>query len=207
MEKDASTKAINTELKELTTSIFAQYSQRLGVFRAVVAGSYDFIEPLNIDFKDGQGDVKDKQPELDDGYSLQGVLYYDISSAQSVHFTLGKKNNLPTLKQRYSSLWGAQVKSPGLDIENAINYELGYDLALGNTNLSVAVFYNDMKNMFVQKTLIQTTDEDAAKAVCAVPEKIGETTHFLATKMSMQTAATLGAVKWAWSRAFLLMIC
>lgn len=149
LSKDASTKAINTELKELTTSIFAQYSQRLGVFRAVVAGSYDFIEPLNIDFKDGQGDVKDKQPELDDGYSLQGVLYYDLSSAQSVHFTLGKKNNLPTLKQHYSSLWGAQVKSPGLDIENAINYELGYDLALGSTNLSVAVFYNDMKNMFV----------------------------------------------------------
>lgn len=171
LEKDASTKAINTELKELTTSIFAQYSQRLGVFRAVVAGSYDFIEPLNIDFKDGQGNVKDKQPKLDDGYSLQGVLYYDISSAQSVHFTLGKKNNLPTLKQRYSSLWGAQVKSPGLDIENAINYELGYDLALGSTNLSVAVFYNDMKNMFVQKTLIQTADENAAKAVCAVPSK------------------------------------
>lgn len=136
-----------------------------------MAGSYDFIEPLNIDFKDGQGNVKDKQPELDDGYSLQGVLYYDISSAQSVHFTLCKKNNLPTLKQRYSSLWGAQVKSPGLDIENAINYELGYDLALGSTNLSVAVFYNDMKNMFVQKTLIQTADENEAKAVCAVPSK------------------------------------
>lgn len=136
-----------------------------------MAGSYDLIEPLKIDFKDGQGDVKDKQPELDDGYSLQGVLYYDLSSAQSVHFTLGKKNNLPTLKQRYSSLWGAQIKSPGLDIENAINYELGYDLALGSTNLSVAVFYNDMKNMFVQKTLIQTTDENAAKAVCAVPSK------------------------------------
>ena len=29
----------------------------------------------------------------------------------------------------------------------------------------------------------------------------------LATKMSMQTAATLGAAKWAWSRAFSLMIC
>ena len=88
-----------------------------------------------------------------------------------MHFTLGKKNNLPTLKQRYLSLWGAQVKSPGLDIENAINYELGYDLAFGSTNLSVAVFYNDMKNMFVQKTLISTTDENAAKAVCAVPSK------------------------------------
>ena len=68
-------------------------------------------------------------------------------------------------------MWGAQVKSPGLDIENAINYELGYDLALGSTNLSVAVFYNDMKNMFVQKTLISMTDENAAKAVCAVPSK------------------------------------
>ena len=138
-------------LKSLAQA-FSRNTLKGGVFRAVVAGSYDFIEPLNIDFKDGQGDVKDKQPELDDGYSLQGVLYYDINSAQSVHFTLGKKNNLPTLKQRYSSLWGAQVKSPGLDIENAINYELGYDLALGSTNLSVAVFYNDMKNMFVQKS-------------------------------------------------------
>lgn len=68
-------------------------------------------------------------------------------------------------------MWGAQVKSPGLDIENATNYELGYDLTLGSTNLSVAVFYNDMKNMFVQKTLISTTDENAAKAVCAVPSK------------------------------------
>lgn len=53
---------------------------------------------INIDFKDGQGDVKDKQPELDDGYSLQGVLYYDINSAQSVHFTLGKKNKPANLK-------------------------------------------------------------------------------------------------------------
>lgn len=170
LEKGYYTKTLNTELKELTASFFAQYAQRLGIFRAVVAGSYDTIYPLNIDFKDGEGNVRDKQPELDNAFSLQGILYLDISDAQSVHFTLGKKNNLPTLKERYSSKWGAHLKNPGLEIESAINYEVGYDLALESTALNVAVFYNDMKNMFVQKTLISATTEAEAQAICPVPD-------------------------------------
>ncbi len=170
LEKDATTKLIDTELRELNTSFFAQYAQRLGIFRAVVAGNYDIIYPLNVDFNDGNGNVRDKQPEIDNGFSLQGILYLDISDAQSVHFTLGAKDNLPTLKQRYSSKWGAHVPNPGLEIESAINYEVGYDLSFGSTAVSVAAFYNDMRNMFVEKTLISTKTQSEAQAICPVPD-------------------------------------
>ena len=165
LEKDATTKAIKDDLRELNTSFFAQYAQRLGIFRAVIAGNYDIIYPLNVDFNDGNGNVRDKQPELDNGFSLQGILYLDISDAQSVHFTLGTKDNLPTLKERYSSKFGLYVPNPGLEIESAINYEVGYDLSFGSTAVSVAAFYNDMRNMFVEKTL------EGADATCSNPDK------------------------------------
>ncbi len=164
LEKDATTKAAKDDLRELNTSFFAQYAQRLGIFRAVVAGNYDIIYPLNVDFNDGQGNVRDKQPEIDNGFSLQGILYLDISDAQSVHFTLGAKDNLPTLKDRYSSKFGQFVPNPGLEIESAINYEVGYDLSFGSTAVSVAAFYNDMRNMFVEKTLT------GADATCTSPD-------------------------------------
>lgn len=191
-EKDANTKDLNQNLQELSTSVFAQYAQRLGAFRFVLAGSYDRADPIIIDFLDGQGNIKDKQAKLD-GFSVQGILYFDISEGQSTHFSVGKKENLPTLKQRYTSIWGSFVPNSDLGIENALNYELGYNLNLVSTTLSVAVYYNDMRNMFVQKTLASGANEATVKAAggCETPTQ-SRGTYYCYQNVNAKSGYTYG---------------
>ena len=155
------------DLQELVSSEFIQFSQGLWNFRFVLAATYDRADT----FKE-YTDKSAKAADLGNGnFSLQGVVYYDFAEGNSLHLNVGKKENLPTLKARYSEIWGYYVPNPDLGVESAINYEIGYDLALENTALNVAVFYNDMTNMFVTKTLISSTDEAAAKAICSNPNQ------------------------------------
>ena len=196
LKENAYTKDLKENLQELSTSVFAQYAQRLGAFRFVLAGSYDRVDPIVIDFiENGEGNIKDKQAKLD-GFSVQGILYFDISEGQSTHLSVGKKENLPTLKQRYSSIWGAYVPNSDLGIENALNYELGYNLNLASTALSVAVYYNDMRNMFVTNE-VSGADKNTVKATggCDTPREVtrrGTTTYYCYQNVNAKSGYTYG---------------
>lgn len=143
------------EVSELTTSIFAQYAQRLGSFRFIIAGSYDRLDTFDAYVLGQNNTFSSDKTKIKGDFSLQGILYYDISEGQSTHFSVGKKENMPSLKDRYSSKWGDYATNPDLQPESAINYELGYNLQLANTALSAAVFYNDMTNMFYESLVYE----------------------------------------------------
>ena len=137
------------DIKEFTSSVFAQYAQRISIFRAVLAASYDRLDGLkayNYDSSKAMRESNEKT-NIKGSFGLQGALYLDISEAQNLHFSVSKKQNMPTISTRYGSIWGTYAKNTDLKPEGIIGYELGYNLNLSSTRVSVAAFYNDKTDM------------------------------------------------------------
>lgn len=150
---------IEDNLKELISSEFIQFAQGFGDFRFVIAASYDRLDTL----KAAASQTTFNKDYLH-SFSLQGIAYYDFAEGNSLHFNVGKKENLPTLKERYTTYWGRYLPNPNLKPESAVNYELGYDLSLEKTAFSASLFFNDMSDMLVSQTLTGTS------AVCNEPD-------------------------------------
>ena len=140
----------DSDLTELNTSIFAQYAHRFDRLRFIVAASYDRLDGLDV-YLNKSNKTNNTETNINGNLSWQGILYYDLNENQNIHFALGKRANMPSLKDRYSSKWGNYMINPDLKVESAINYELGYDLNLTNTKFSANVFYNDLSNMFTEE--------------------------------------------------------
>lgn len=88
------------------------------------------------------------------GIGAQAILYYDVLDNFDMYGTIGKKDNIPTLKDRYSTTWGERVPNPNLRTESAINFELGLNYhPLDSLHLGAAVFYNNLNDMIVKQDL------------------------------------------------------
>lgn len=151
----------DSDLTELTTSVFAQYAQGFGIFRFVLASSYDRADMLNVRLVQTQttqgattSHINTDKTSIKGDFSVQGALYADISEGQNIHLSVGKKTNLPTLRNRYSSVWGQNIANPNLKVESAINYEVGYDLNLASTTFTIAGFYNDITDMLATRQVV-----------------------------------------------------
>lgn len=72
--------------------------------------------------------------------------------------TIGKKDNVPTIKDKYSTTWGERVPNPKLRTESAVNFELGINYyPLDELSLSLAGFYNNLTDMIVSESLPDNT--------------------------------------------------
>ncbi len=132
------------EISDLSSSLFAEYAQVLSdTLRVVVNGSYD-----RNDFISAETD-KDTSLRHLQGWTLQGILYADVNNYTTLYGNIGKKNKLPTLKDRFGSTWGRRVSNPDITPESAINYEVGSLFEWKAGKGSVAVFYNDINNMLI----------------------------------------------------------
>ncbi|RDU53649.1 hypothetical protein CQA49_06190 [Helicobacter sp. MIT 00-7814] len=155
--QDPNTLTYDTKiLKDLSTSVFAEYAQTLqNNLRFVLSASYDRNDSFLIKVPTSRTDttlVKDSNSHLQ-GWTLQGILYAQVSDSVMLHMNVGKKSMLPTLNTRYGSQWGQKVANPNLQPESAINYESGITIDTDSTKLSVAVFYNIINNMVASKTM------------------------------------------------------
>ena len=83
------------------------------------------------------------------GWTLQGILYFDINDYWTIYLNAGKKSKLPTLKDRYSTTWGNRVPNPNLAPESAVNYEIGTTFEWESTKVSASVFFNDINDMMI----------------------------------------------------------
>lgn len=138
----------STKLSDFSTSIFAEYAQRLNsIFRFALNGSYDRNDVLSVSIADEPNAGKPVQQ----GWTLQGIMYANAGDYSTFHLTIGKKSKLINLRNRYSTIWGSTVRNPNLQPESGINYEVGYDLDYQSTKFTLAAFYNDMNNMFGTK--------------------------------------------------------
>lgn len=135
----------DTKLNDFTTSIFAEYAQKINDwFRFSLNGSYDRNDIL----KAIDSNTKTEKVKLQ-GWTLQGILYFDINDYWTIYLNAGKKSKIPTLKDRYSTTWGNRVPNPNIAPESAINYEIGTTFEWESTKFSAAVFYNDIREMLI----------------------------------------------------------
>ncbi len=134
----------NEELRDLSTSVFAEYSQIINsIFRVSLNGSYD-----RNDFISAKTE-KDTSLRHLQGWTLQGIVYATLNDYTTLYGNIGKKSKLPTLKDRFGSIWGRRASNSDITPESAINYELGSLFEYHKTKASIAVFYNDINNMLI----------------------------------------------------------
>lgn len=160
-----STTQDESTLKELSTLIFGEYAHRLNdTLRFMVSASYDrndMLYGLRRNLGDATSNYAITEERIDtnalQGGTLQAILYSDWNDSLQSWFNVGHKTTLPSLRQRFSAANGYLTPNPNLQPESAINVELGtkldYDfqsVAFSSTKAEVAVFYNDLTNMFVQ---------------------------------------------------------
>ena len=150
------------DIKELTSSVFAQFAQRLGDFRVVLAGNYDRSDMLDVYVRTStrQGTNQKTNTDKDSlggDFSAQGALYYNISDGQTAHLVVARKHNMPNLWRRYFYVHGNYIPNPKLKPETAMVYELGYDLNLASTTLNAAIFYSDIDNLITSQRIAENT--------------------------------------------------
>ena len=137
----------NDKINDLSTSLFAEYAQRVNsLFRFVVNGSYDRNDLLSTKFTNPNTDTGLKHMQ---GWTLQGIAYLSPTDWSTIYANIGKKSKLPTLKDRFSQTWGQRVRNPNIMPESALNYELGFKLDYESTHFSIAAFYNNINNMLI----------------------------------------------------------
>ena len=134
--------------QDFTSSEFVQYAQRLSdTFRFVLSGSYDRVDTIKaIKASAPTGYTTDVW-----GFNLQGIVFAAWNAYNTTHINIGKKSNLPSLKDRYGTPWGERIANPDLKPESAINYEIGHSFDYDATHLSAVAFFNHLSNMFVTK--------------------------------------------------------
>lgn len=83
-----------------------------------------------------------------DAVNLQAQARWRYATEAELHASVSSRTRFPTIFERYSTRFGTALPNPDLDSERAINYEMGWQgRVLDSTNLTAALFYNDVKDM------------------------------------------------------------
>ena len=149
-------------LHDISTSFFAEYAHRFNdTFRLMLSASYDRNDMV-YGRKRALGRGTGQQSSVNtskyakahlQGGTAQAIVFGDWSKNVTSYFTLGYKDALPSLRNRYSAGNGFLTPNNALQPESAINVEVGtkldYQTFLGVSKAEIAVFYNDLTNMFV----------------------------------------------------------
>ena len=169
IENGNGVKPQNTPLKygdslhDISTSIFVEYAHKFNdIFRLMLSGSYDRNDMIygqkRVLGTKGTGQqtsvsVSNYAKSSLQGGTAQAIVFGDWNENVTSWLTFGYKDALPSLRNRYSAGSGFLTPNNNLQPESAINVEVGtkldYQTALGTSKAEVAVFYNDLTNMFV----------------------------------------------------------
>ncbi|HDX6308250.1 TPA: TonB-dependent receptor [Campylobacter fetus subsp. venerealis] len=158
------------EYKDFQTSLFVQFGHQLNdTWRYVVSAGYDRVDTITAirkrsDTSDGKLDY---EVDLWD-WNAQTIFFADWDNANTTHFNIGKKNNLPTLKTRYGTPWGARIPNPNLDTESIYNTEIGHKFDNGSTMLGATAFYNILKNSIITVNGLKGCDNPDKKNGCSM---------------------------------------
>ncbi len=152
-------------LRDISTSLFVEYAHKFNdSFRLMLSGSYDRNDMIYGRAKSlmpngrpnstytGVSTSNYAKAHLQGG-TAQAIVFGDWNENVTSWLTFGYKDALPSLRNRYSAGSGFLTPNNNLQPESAINVEVGttldYQTALGTSKAEVAVFYNDLTNMFV----------------------------------------------------------
>ena len=166
------------DLTEFKTSVFGEYGGKFGDFSLVLGASYERADILKARISSVSNNSTANLPQIisttfdeinhKGDFTAQLAMLYEFNEANKAHLSAGKKLNYSTLHQRYfygttridmseSSLNYYVFYTPAFEVnknlrpESVISYELGYDLTLPSTAVSVVGFYNDLYDGFMMQ--------------------------------------------------------
>ena len=83
-----------------------------------------------------------------DAVNAQAAVQWLYANDAELRFSVSSRTRFPTIFERFSARFGTAIPNPDLSTERAINYEVAWNAQLTErANVSVAVFYNDIKDM------------------------------------------------------------
>ncbi|RQO37190.1 TonB-dependent receptor [Herminiimonas sp. KBW02] len=110
-------------------------------------------------------------------FNPQAGLIYHTSETGNAYFTIARKSRFPTIKQRYSAGMGTAIPNPGLNVERAINYQLGISEKLtSKVRVDAAIFYSDITDMMQSNVVPGTFCAQSTNAgrACNQMQNIGK---------------------------------
>jgi len=127
---------LDIEVEGKTRSIGLEHSWKINdKLKWVVGLAYDKSSVDKAEYRNDSGGISDWNDYDSDAFSPQTVLYYTLNEQTTLYGTLGKRNNMPSLSDRYSSSFGTSLPNPGLEAETATNYEIGVEHKVGYNHL------------------------------------------------------------------------
>lgn len=142
-ESDANER-VNTTFKDALVSFAAEDSIQLAPSYTLSLGlAHHELRPEEVYRAGNPYSLPDKQSAND----VQAGLFFDQSATARLYATIARKSRMPTLKDRYSQRLGTYIENPGLQAEQSLNYEIGYQgKPLANTRAEAAIFYSNISD-------------------------------------------------------------
>lgn len=106
-------------------------------------------------------------PDAKSANNAQAGLFYDWSDRARLYTTIAKKTRLPTLKDRYSQRLDSFIENPGLQPEESINYEIGYQgQPWQGAKAEAAIFYSDISDKIQSQFIGPVSSSCTSSAKC-----------------------------------------
>jgi iron complex outermembrane receptor protein len=91
--------------------------------------------------------ISDLPANNNNAWNLQGLVQYNLDTANVLSFSVARKTRFATIKDRYSYKFGTALPNPNLKAEDALNYDLSYrTLIASKLSLEASGFYSKINN-------------------------------------------------------------
>lgn len=168
-ETDA-TAQVNADFKDTLSSIAAEDNIQLGEqWRLSLGFAHHELKPDSV-FSRGNAYSLPARQHAD---NAQAGVFYDYSPTARLYATVAQKTRLPTLKDRYSARLNTYLENPGLQAEQSVNYEIGYQGApWQGAKAEAALFYSEISDKIM--TVYQPGSSTCSATKLCQTQNIGE---------------------------------
>ena len=162
-----------------TQSVGLEHSWKVNDKATWVVGlSYDRNEITKAQYRDETtGTIGEWGHHETDMVSPQTALYYQLSEETMVYGALGKRSNMPSMSDRYSSGFGDDIPNPNLEAEESMNYEIGVEHTLDNTHLFRSALFFTQTDDYIARVENVTPVPGICDADCSQYQNIGQEEH------------------------------
>ena len=169
-EETDATDQVNADFKDTLMSFGIEDNIQLGDKWQISLGyAHHELRPDSVFSRGNNYSLPDKQ-SANNG---QVGLFYDFSADTRFYATVAQKTRLPTLKDRYSARLNTYIENPGLQAEQSVNYEIGYQGSpWQGAKAEAAVFYSDIDDK-IQTVYKPGTSSCTAAAKCQM-QNVGQ---------------------------------
>jgi iron complex outermembrane receptor protein len=121
----------------------------------IIGASYDHMNTMEAeDLNSTTRTTFDFETDDTSAFNPQIGLFYKVFEDGVAHASVAAKSRIPSIKDKYSYKMGTALPNPGLDPEESINYEIGYQQTIFKKFLvETNLFYYDIDDYILAATI------------------------------------------------------